>query len=168
MSPLLAHNAVVEIATLAGKREVRLSEFRDASNEPLLAQDEIITGLVVDPGLDAVGYSRVARRKAVSRGIASSVVTWRWNGEEAQDVRVAVGSTNFRARRVPEAESLLEGRRPTPELIDSAADAVLHAVNDAFESVEAETWYAREMSRVMTQRAGLQAAGLAGGEGAVA
>lgn len=164
MSPLLAQNCAVEMVSQQGVRQVPLQEFRDADNEPVLQRNEVITALVVEPGLDAAGYSRVARRKAVSRGIASSVVTWRSDDGIARDVRVSIGSTNFRARRVPGAESLLEGYAPSPELIEAMAEAAVSSVDSTFESFEAKGWYAQKMAGVMTRRAALQAAGLGASE----
>ncbi len=158
MPPLLAQNTVVDIVSREGSRRVRLEDFRDGGVEPLLEHGEIVTAFEVDFGLNAVGYARVARRKAVSRAIASAAVTWRVADGAAHDVRVAVGSTNFVARRVPEAETLLEGRAPSMEVIEVMGSAAYEVIDNTFESFEAEGWYARQMAKVMTVRAATQAA----------
>jgi CO/xanthine dehydrogenase FAD-binding subunit len=159
MPPLLAQNCFVEIASVHGMRKVSLQDFRDADNNPALRNNEVIAAFLVEPGLDAAGYAKVARRKAVSRGIATSVVTWTTDDGLARDVRVAIGSTNFRAHRVPDAEVLLEGREPSPEIFNNMADAASDSVVTTFESFEAKGWYAKKMAGVMTRRAAYMAAG---------
>ena len=121
--PLLALEARVTLASGRGRRTVPVSEFLLAPYKTALAEDELLTSiLLISPPDGAVSaFCKLGRRRALSVSRMSLAASGRIGEDGGIDfVRVAAGSVAPTPRRFPEVESFLAGRVPSPELLDQA------------------------------------------------
>lgn len=144
---LLALDATVEVATVQGRHRTSVDgHLRDRR------------GLVVSVSAPAPvdrrsGYARLTVRGGGEYALVSVAVSAELDAQGvATGVRVAVGSVEERARRVPEAEAVLEGTTlddPTVHRAGAAAAAVLSARDDLL----APGWYRLEVLPTVLLRA---------------
>jgi CO/xanthine dehydrogenase FAD-binding subunit len=125
--PLVVHEALVEIRSATSQRTARVEDVFAAPYVTNLTGEELITRFVLKP-LDAGyrhGFQRIARRRALSIARISAAALACIDSEgSVTDVRLCVGSILPKPRRMVEAEDLLMGSRPEPELVRKAAAAV--------------------------------------------
>lgn len=144
---LLALDATVEVATQQGRRRESVeAHLRDRG------------GLVVSVAAPAPvgrrsGYARLTVRGGGEYALVSVAVSAGLDVQGvATGVRVAVGSVEERARRVPDAEAVLEGTaldEATVRRAGAAAAAVLSARDDLL----APAWYRLEVLPTVLLRA---------------
>jgi CO/xanthine dehydrogenase FAD-binding subunit len=111
-----------------------------------LAEDEWIRTIDVPIAEGEDGFCKLGGRSALAISVVS--LAWRWHraGDgRLSGVRLALGAVAPRVRRAPAAEALLEGRVPTPRVIDAAA-AALGAATDPIDDVRASAWYRTEVA----------------------
>jgi aerobic carbon-monoxide dehydrogenase medium subunit len=109
---LMALGAAVRLAGPGGERTVRVEDLFTGYLETIVANDELITALVVppQPGRHAA-YVKCTARSAddwPALGLAVSVLV---EDGIVRDARIAIGAATETAMRLPEAEALLAGRR---------------------------------------------------------
>ncbi|MBI4798373.1 MAG: FAD binding domain-containing protein [Desulfarculus sp.] len=120
---LAALGAVARVASAAGQRQALVEHLAGQG----LAPGEIIVGFALPAPASptAAAFAKVIRRQAV--GIArfnlAAQLTLEGDGQIAA-AGIAVGAVFPSPRRVPEAEALLLGRRPSPEMWEQAAQAI--------------------------------------------
>ena len=124
---LLAVDATIVVGGPRGEREVPAREFWVAYRTTALASDELILRIQVPLVADRqVAFRKVGTRRA--QAISKVVMAVAWRQAEPRgawsDVRVGLGSVADRPVRAPATEALLEGRRPSVETADAAAEAV--------------------------------------------
>jgi carbon-monoxide dehydrogenase medium subunit len=118
-----------------------------------LADDELLSEVRL-PLLAAdarFGFQEFSRR-AGDFAMAASLVTWRSDGGKMRGVHVGVGGAEPSPRRIPEAESALEGQAPGEGAFRAAAEAAATAV-DAMEDHQTTAEYRRDLVRAMVRRA---------------
>ena len=133
---LLAADAVIVVGSERGERDVPAAEFWTGYRETALAHDELIVRIRLPLAAEReMRFRKVGTRRA--QAISKVVIAVAWNerrGDPAwRDVRVALGSVADRPIRSAAAEEALEGRQPTPESADSAAEALaaeIHPIDD--------------------------------------
>jgi xanthine dehydrogenase small subunit len=127
---LLAADASFVLGSLRGERTVPATEFWPAYRRPALAQDELLVRIRIPL---AAGYElrfrKVGTRRAQSISKVVIALGWRDGGPAApgspwRDVRVALGSVAATPIRATTTEAALEGRSPTPETADRAAEVL--------------------------------------------
>jgi CO/xanthine dehydrogenase FAD-binding subunit len=125
---LLALEAEIVVGSARGERTIPAADFWVAYRRTALAPDELITRIRIP-----IGGGREARFRKVgtrrAQAISKVVIAVAWHAGVADDgawrnVRVALGSVADRPIRAAAAEAALEGRQPTPESADAAADAL--------------------------------------------
>ena len=125
---LLATDANFDLGSHRGERSVPAGEFFTAYRETALAPDELILRVRIPllAGREA-RFRKVGTRRAQAISKVVMAVSWRAHGSAAgwSDVRVALGSVAATPIRAAAAEAALEGRRPTPETADAAAEALV-------------------------------------------
>jgi len=138
LPPLLVENAEVEVASLRGTRRLPLVDFLVGVKQTALADDELITAVVVEPSGQPQTFMKVGPRNAMVIAICSlAVVVDTTEGE----VRAAFGSAAVTAKRVtvPLAEAA-----ELPDLIAEAAAPI--------DDVRATAEYRRHALRVLATR----------------
>ena len=125
---LLATDATFDLGSHRGERPVPAAEFFTAYRETALAPDELILRVRIPlvAGRET-RFRTVGTRRAQAISKVVMAVSWRAHGTTAgwSDVRVALGSVAATPVRSAAAEAALEGRRPTPETADAAAEALV-------------------------------------------
>jgi CO/xanthine dehydrogenase FAD-binding subunit len=124
---LLALDAEFVVGGARGERTIPASEFWVAYRRTALAPDELILRIVIPvAGGREARFRKVGTRRAQAISKVVLALAWREGGRASgwSDVRVALGSVADRPIRAPAAEAALEGRAPTPEAADAAAEAL--------------------------------------------
>jgi CO/xanthine dehydrogenase FAD-binding subunit len=139
LPPLLVEGAVVEVASTRGTRAVPLAEFVVGVKRNVLADDELIVAVLVDPSGEPQTFMKVGPRNAMVIAVCSlALVADRERGE----LRAAFGSAS-----------------PTPRLVTAPitdADEFSDRVADAaspIDDVRGSAAYRRHAVRVLTARA---------------
>jgi carbon-monoxide dehydrogenase medium subunit len=160
---LLALGASVRLAGPAGQRVVALVDFFSGPGKTVLHPDEILTEILVPPVRpyrSGAVYLKHSPRRAMdlaSIGIAAALTL---DEGRCSAVGIAMGAVAPTPRRAPQAEAVLAGQRPTPELIERAAEAAACEASP-ISDVRASAAYRRQMVGVLVRRALQQALELA-------
>ena len=121
---LLAADAVIVVGSERGERDVPAAEFWTGYRQTALAHDELILRirLPLAAGRE-MRFRKVGTRRA--QAISKVVMAVAWQGDGTwRDVRVALGSVAATPIRAAATEATLDGRRPTPETADAAAETL--------------------------------------------
>ena len=78
---------------------------------------------------------------------------------ECRHASVVLTAVASAPKVVPEASTLLQGKKVTKELIDAVADAAAK-ISHPLDNADLDYWYRKRMAKVYTQRALAQLAGL--------
>jgi len=121
---LLAAEAVFVLGSERGEREVRADRFWMGYRATALAHDELVLRIRIPLAADReMRFRKVGTRRAQSISKVVMAVAWRGNGTWL-NVRVALGSVAATPVRAASTEAALEGRSPTPETADKAAEVL--------------------------------------------
>jgi len=150
---LLATDAVILVGGQRGEREIKALDFFVAYRKTALAPDELILQVRFPlPGGRHVRFRKVGTRRAQAISKVVLALAWRdLGGGGWSDVRVALGSVAATPIRARHAELALEGRRPTPEVADEAAEA-LAAELQPIDDVRSTADYRRAVSARILHR----------------
>lgn len=157
--PLMAYDAVVELASAKRTRRVALADYYLGYKKDVRKNGELITKVIL-PDLDAADYSafyKLARRKGDAITVVGVAVSVRVIDGVCKKARIALGSVSPAPMRAFRSEHLLEGKRLTAEVIETAAQAA-EADCKPIDDVRASGAYRRKMVRVLVRRLLSQAA----------
>jgi carbon-monoxide dehydrogenase medium subunit len=141
------------VKSVRGERVVPIDEFLQGIMTTALEEDE----LLVEARLPLLaedtkfGFSEFSRR-AGDFAIAAALVTYRLVDGRIADSQVGIGGAEDRARRIAQAESVLDGQPPSPELFAAAGESAALAV-DPIEDIQTSGEYRRDLVRAVTRRA---------------
>ena len=154
---LLALDAVVELSSAAGPRQVPIGEFVTGNRRTARRPDELVTGLVVPAPLPA-NHVRSAFEKLGSRAylvisiaMVAAVVEIGVDGRIAR-ARVAVGACSEVAQRLAGLEADLAGRPASPETASIVGARHLEALSP-IDDVRGTAAYRRDAAVVLVRRA---------------
>jgi CO/xanthine dehydrogenase FAD-binding subunit len=121
---LLAADAVFVLGSERGEREVPAAGFWMGYRQTALAHDELVVRIRIPlvAGRE-MRFRKVGTRRAQAISKVVMAVAWRGDGTW-RDARVALGSVAATPIRATATERVLEGRAPTPETADRAAEAL--------------------------------------------
>jgi len=151
---LLVLDATVKLAGPLGERIVPLVDFFTGPGKTVLRPDEILTEIRLPPSQPDRGaaYIKHSPRRAMdlaSVGVAAAITL---ETGLCRQARIALGAVAPTPRRSFQAEALLTGQIPTPDLILQAAEAAAAEANP-ISDVRASAAYRRQMVRVLVRRA---------------
>ncbi|MBN2497328.1 MAG: xanthine dehydrogenase family protein subunit M [Deltaproteobacteria bacterium] len=127
--PLLALGARVRLERSGGSRELPLDDFFLGPGATALAEDEILTAVILPPpDIGARALFLKKGRVKMDLAVASVAVLLSMDGPVCRKVRVAAGSVGPVPLRLREVEALLEGAAPTPERTARAAEVAMRCV----------------------------------------
>ncbi|MBF0495267.1 MAG: FAD binding domain-containing protein [Deltaproteobacteria bacterium] len=153
--PLLALEAVARIRGPQGTRDVPLTEFFVGPGRTTMQPNEILTELVLTRHTSPCGgaYYKLSRRAAMDLPLLGVAVQLYLEPDRQtiRQARLAYGVAGPTPMRAFAAEALLEGRKPTPEILDEMAQAVCQGTS-CRNSLRASAWYREEMITVFTKR----------------
>jgi xanthine dehydrogenase YagS FAD-binding subunit len=159
--PLIALEGRVTLTGPSGERTLLLEQFfagpeRDVQRENVLADAEILTAVTLPPlALSWKGtYLKARERTAGDFPLVSVAVGYAHDTGVIQDARVVLGGVAPIPWRSPQAEAVLTGQIPSPELAARAAEAALAAAqplrHNAFKVDIARALVARAIIAVAT------------------
>jgi CO/xanthine dehydrogenase FAD-binding subunit len=149
---LLAVDAIFEIGSLRGTREVAARDFWTAYRQTAIGDDELLLRMRLP-----VDRSRRTRFRKVgtraAQAISKVVIALSYRDDEGtwRDVRVALGSVAPTTIRARAAEGALEGTRPS-ETVADAAVAALAAELQPIDDVRSSADYRRSVSARVLHR----------------
>jgi xanthine dehydrogenase YagS FAD-binding subunit len=159
--PLIALGGHVTLTGPAGARTLPLEQFfagpeRDVQRENVLADAEVLTAVTLPPvPLSWRGtYLKARERTAGDFPLVSAAVGYALADGAIQHARVVLGGVAPIPWRSPQAEAVLTGQPPAPELAARAAEAALAAAqplrHNAFKLDIARALIARAIMTVAT------------------
>ncbi len=155
--PLVALDAVVEIAGQPGKREVALEAFHRLPGdtpqvETVLAPGELIVAVRLPPAAAGfAGHSRylkVRDRTSYAFAVVSAACALRLEGGRIAEARIALGGVALKPWRTRAAEAALTGREPEAAAFQAAAAAALQDAQPSGDNA-----YKIELARRIVTRA---------------
>lgn len=149
--PLYMLDARVKLSSVFGSREVLVSDFIVKFRTIDLKPDEMITEVIVplsEDDFDYVFWHKVGTRKAnaISKITLSQAIKFNADGT-VKDYRVAATATGAKTNRSREVESIIIGKRLTPQLIEDVVNGF-----DGVISPRAMPEFRREATRRMIRR----------------
>ncbi len=114
MPNLLAMDAVVELASASGTRQVKVGDFVTGNRRTLRRPDELVTAILVPKPRHKArsGFVKLgARRYLVISIVMAAGVVETTADDNVAAARIAVGACSAVAQRLPALESALVGRR---------------------------------------------------------
>jgi len=129
---MAALEAIVHVAGPNGERTIPIAEFhRLPGDRPeidnTLQHGEIITAVEL-PAQDFSRnhtYLKVRDRLSYAFALVSVAAALRLDGGTVTDARLALGGVAHKPWRVPDAEAMLRGKAPSPDLFGNVADRIL-------------------------------------------
>jgi xanthine dehydrogenase YagS FAD-binding subunit len=160
---LLAYDAGLETVTPKGTRTIPIGDFfvaphEDPHRENHLQPGEVIATIVIPApaaGSRSV-YKKLKEKESFDWPVVEACVAVTLSGGAIRDSRVVLGSVSPTPRRCPEAEKVLAGARPTPELIARAARAAVQGATPLSQNA-----HKVRLAKVMLERALREAVALA-------
>lgn len=148
---LLVADAQVSIASAEGERTVPINELFTGPGQTVLKPGEIITQFHLPSPASGSHYIKHKIREVMDLafiGVASAVNLQNGVIKDARIGLAAVAPTPIRAT---EAENLLKGKIPTPELLQQAGEAAA-AATSPISDLRCSAEHRKEMVDVLTRR----------------
>jgi 4-hydroxybenzoyl-CoA reductase subunit beta len=167
-SPVLVSlGAEIVLVSRQGERRVKLEDLYrdDGIDYSTKAKDEVLKGLLIPP--ESLGrrnvYLKLRRRGSFDFPILGVAATMEIDERgECRHVSVVLTAVASAPKVIPEAMTLLQGKRVTLDLINAVADLASKTAHP-LDNADLDYWYRKRMAKVYTQRALAQLAGLGTG-----
>jgi len=153
--PLLASDAIVELASTAGTRRVPVSEFFTGPKRNAMRKDELIAAFLVEPAPGPQQFSKVGTRNAMVIAVCSFALAL---DLERRRVGTGIGSAGPTPFRAVEAETFIqseldwEGRRAPSEATLARFGELVAAAAKPIDDVRGTAAYRRHALAVMARR----------------
>ena len=148
-----AYDAVVEIASTRGRREIDFGDFPLGYMMPNVEPDELVVGVRYTPWPEGHGASFVelARRHGDFAIVSAAAMLLLDSSGKISRASLTLGGVNSAPIRMRQAEQWLIGQVPSPPTFGEAAEACrdVDPMDDAFVSAD----YRRQVAVVMMRRA---------------
>jgi CO/xanthine dehydrogenase FAD-binding subunit len=155
---LAALSAMLTVRSARGERNLPIAELFSGKGDAPFTLDagELLTGIQVFPPPPGSGtaYEKLRWRSAIDYPLASAGAMVALSKGKVDRVRLALGAAAPRPLIVEEADRILRGNEPSPELIDRAAAAAQRqAEGTVVDNALPPEDYRRRMMGVMARRA---------------
>lgn len=159
-------DATVTLAGPEGERHVAAADFLDGALSTVIAEDELLTAVTLPPLPANAGWGFVEfAQRSGDFALAAAAAALTLADGKAANVRLAVMGVDETARRIADAEDVLEGKAVDDDVLAAAAAAVQAAVNP-MEDLHASADYRRHLVGGLVQRVLRAAVARAEGGGA--
>jgi len=152
---LLALDAQVVLASVAGTRSMPLGEFLVGNRETMRRPDEILTSVAIPRRLEnsASTFLKLGSRRYLVISIAMVAANLVTDGSRRiSEALIAVGACSARAQRLPVLEGALAGEIARPGIGKSVKPEHLRSLLP-LDDVRATSAYRREAAQVLVRRA---------------
>jgi len=149
--PLFVADAIVEVASVSGRRDVPITEFFPGPRQSVLARDELILGVRVPKRAGVRGaFLRLGQRQAQAISKVSVALAIIFRDGRPDWVRVALSAITPTVVRARETEkALMAGGWDALQKAKDAVRAEARPIDDLRSTAE----YRREMAAVLLERA---------------
>jgi CO/xanthine dehydrogenase FAD-binding subunit len=153
--PLLASDAVVELASSSGTRRVPVREFFTGPKRSAARKDELITAFLIAPAAGPQTFSKVGTRNAMVIAVCSFALALDAGGRV---VRTGIGSAGPTPLAASDAESFIageldwEGRKPPGEAAVQRFGELVARAAKPIDDVRGTAAYRRHALAVMARR----------------
>jgi CO/xanthine dehydrogenase FAD-binding subunit len=164
-SPLLVHEAEIELRSAAGSRSLRFDELVAGPRRTTARAGELLTSvrLPAPPEGSGSAYVRLQYRRAMEIAVVGAAALVVLDGDVIAEARLALTAVAPTCVRVPEAEAALCGAPLTQDALAAAAGLATDAARPITD-VRATAEYRQALVRVIATRALVIAAKRARGE----
>ena len=157
---IAALEAVIVIESGAGERRIAFEDLHrlpgdDPSRDTKLAPDDLIVAIELPAFKGKSHYLKVRDRASYAYALVSCATAVEMDGERIAKARIALGSVAHKPWRLPAAEAMLRGERPSADLFAQAAAAGLEGAR-----AYAMNGYKPELARVLVARGLAETTGL--------
>ncbi|OGA55126.1 MAG: xanthine dehydrogenase [Betaproteobacteria bacterium RIFCSPLOWO2_12_FULL_67_28] len=151
--PLLALDASVEVASTDGVRALPLAQFIIGPRKTVLAPNEIVTAILVPKTAHEAksGFLKLGARKYLVISIAMVAAVIEHEAGVVRAARIAVGACSPVAKRLPDLEQHLVGKRLDADLADCIKSEHLGALS-AIDDLRGSAAYRIEAVQVLLRR----------------
>jgi carbon-monoxide dehydrogenase medium subunit len=153
---LISLDAKIEILGPGGSRTITVEELFVDFYQTSLAEDEILTRVVIPPlpPRSGVEYIRFSSSSVVDKpSVGVSVrISLQPRTELSQIVRIVLGCVGATPVRAPKAEALLTGKKVTPEIVEDVGVAASQECSPTTDLRGSEQ-YKRAIVRTLVKRA---------------
>lgn len=151
--PLLAQDAVVELASAEGERSLPLSEFFLDYRKTAARPEELMTAVVIDPlgTADRCAYYKLQLRRAMAIAVVGVAVILRMEESVCAEAAIGMGAVAAVPYRARAAEAHLRGKEIGEAEIEAAAAAAADGARP-IDDVRASAAYRRKMCGVLVRR----------------
>ena len=159
---LLVADAQVDIASADGERTVPINELFTGPGQTVLTPGEIITRFRLPSPASGSHYIKHKIREVMDLAFIGVAAAVNMENGTITDARIGLAAVAPTPIRATEAEELLKGNEPTPELLEQAGEAAA-AASSPISDLRCSAEHRREMVNVLTRRTLRQASERASG-----
>ena len=146
---LLVADAQVDIASADGERSVPINELFTGPGQTVLAPGEIITHFRLPSPASGSHYIKHKIREVMDLAFIGVAAAVNIDNGTIKDARIGLAAVAPTPIRATEAEILLKGNAPTPELIEQASEAAAAGCSP-ISDLRCSAEHRREMVNVLT------------------
>ena len=153
--PLLASEALVELASASGTRRVPVRDFFTGPKRNAARKDELIAAFLIEPATGPQTFSKVGTRNAMVIAVCSFALAL---DAGRRRVRTGIGSAGPTPLPAPEAEQFIEGeldwdgRQPPRDAAVARFGELAAAAAKPIDDVRGTAAYRRHALSVMARR----------------
>ena len=148
---LLVADAQVDIASADGERSVPIDELFTGPGQTVLTPGEIITRFRLPSPASGSHYIKHKIREVMDLAFIGVAAAINMNNGTITDARIGLAAVAPTPIRATEAEDLLKGNAPTPELLEQAGEAAAAGCSP-ISDLRCSAEHRREMVNVLTRR----------------
>ena len=149
--PLIALDAVVQLVSNQGQRDLSLSDFFKGPGESVLKSGEIMHSIFLPHPSGNMIYSKHAPRKFMDLAVVSVAVRLAKKNGKINEARVALGAVGPVPFRAEKTEALLAGQTLTTELMLEAGEMAAGECVP-IDDIRGSAWYRKRMVKVHVRR----------------
>lgn len=148
---LLVADAQVDIASADGERSVPIDELFTGPGQTVLRNGEIITRFRLPSPVSGSHYIKHKIREVMDLAFIGVAAAINIDNGTITDARIGLAAVAPTPIRATEAEALLKGNAPTPELLEQAGEAAAAGCSP-ISDLRCSAEHRREMVDVLTRR----------------
>ncbi|MAF56059.1 MAG: hypothetical protein CL909_08335 [Deltaproteobacteria bacterium] len=149
--PLIALDAVVQLVSNQGQRDLSLSDFFKGPGESVLKSGEIMHSIFLPQPSGNMIYSKHAPRKFMDLAVVGVAVRLAKKNGKINEARVALGAVGPVPFRAEKTEALLAGQTLTTELMLEAGEMAAGECVP-IDDIRGSAWYRKRMVKVHVRR----------------
>jgi len=149
--PLIALDALVQLVSSQGQRDIPLAEFFKGPGESVLKSGEILHSIFLPQPSGSMIYSKHAPRKYMDLAVVGVAVRLAKKHGKINEARVALGAVGPVPFRAEKTEALLAGQTLTTELMREAGEMAAGECVP-IDDIRGSAWYRKRMVKVHVRR----------------